>query len=665
MPRLQLLPPATVATTQRQCVQIIDFLMKRGGTLAIDSETTGLDIMRDRVLFWSMATENNRYCFPVSVLPYFEPLFQRRDLTWCMANAKYDMHLFSNHGVRFESPVHDIIVMDAMVDDTRPHGLKEQAWLGYEAHWGEFKELFLDASIVSQTLGLDRKGFQEFKKMSGGDKLLYVYKQQPQMVVDYASCDAFFTLRRWMDLRNELAAEDLATEWFQDFNTLYDYFEVMEVPMTQVLWHMERRGVTIDQDYVKKLDEPMRRGIRGLEEKLHEISGKKFNPDSPEQVSKILYDDAGFGLKKIKYTKGGKSEPKPSTDEKTLKILMERSVGKPAAAFIQTLLDRRKLTKAHGTYVVNLHELLGPDGKIHTKYNQAGARTARFSSSDPNVQNIPQADPKKDPYLLRGAFTASPGNKLVDRDYPQIEFRVAAVHAGETKMLESIRKGWDIHNSNTFLMFGIAYEEVAEAQRKKGAKEKLTNRDLEVLARRHEAKTVGLGTMFGEGVAKMALGIGCDYDRALELRTNFFDTFEKITQLIKRMHEYGHDHGFTYTMLGRKRRLHGINSGVGHLEAKEERQAFNTNIQGSAAELMKLAMLRLHFDPRLEQLGAKLILTVHDELILEAPDEAIHDVEPIMTELMADPMHWGPIQHDYEVPITPDGGSGYRWSEIH
>ncbi len=663
MPRLRLLPPVEEVRSWEACVPVLQYLMQRGGTIAIDTETTGLRILEDKILFWSMATEDRRWCFPVEFIYAFEALFARPDVSWCMANAKYDLHMLRNAGITIAGEVYDIIVMDAMMDDTRPHGLKDQAWLAYEAKWGEFKELFLDPIVVANTLGLDKEEFRKFKKLTGGDKLLYVYNLAPHLVVDYASCDAYFTYMLWQDLVNQLAMEILPVEVVPGFETLYDYFRVLEVPMTRTLWNLERRGVLVDLDYVKKIDEPMRNGIAAATRELIEMVGRQFNPKSSDHLRDILYGAKNFGLKPVKYTKGGKKAAQAGTDEKSLKILMERGKGSPASKFIFKLLELKKLVKLHGTYVKGIHKHLGPDGRIHTRYNQAGARTSRLSSADPNMQNLPRPDPQSDPYGIRGAFISSSGKDLLDGDYPQIEFRVAAVQAGDEKMMDAVRRGWDIHNANTSNMFGIPYEDVASAKKK--SKDQLTPKDVEILGRRNEAKTVGLGTLFGEGPTKMAMQLNISRERAFELKDTFFQTYPDIYENIMFYHGFARENGFTFTMLGRMRRLHRIR---GHLSnnkviAQEERQAYNTGIQGSAAELMKLAMLLVDNDPDFKSLGGELLLTVHDELVGEAPKDTAKDCAEIMSGLMGRPLRWGPLQMEYPVPITPDIGRAHRWNE--
>lgn len=659
MPRLRLLPPVEEVRTWDECASVLLYLEQRGGTIAIDTETTGLKILEDRVLFWSMATEDHRWCFPVEYLFAFDRLFTNKDISWCMANAKYDLHLLRNYGISFAGLVFDIIVMDAMVDDTRPHGLKDQAWLTYEAKWGDFKELFLDPVVVAENLKLDKKAFKEFKKLNGGEKLLYVYGQAPQIVIDYASCDAYFTYLLWQELCDKLASEVLPLDIAPGFNTLFDYFNVLEVPMTRTLWNLERRGVLVDLDYVKKIDEPMRDGIAAATAELHLLAGRTFNPKSTDHLRDILFTERGFGLKPVNYTKGGNRSAQATTDEKALKFLMERSKGGKAGQFIFKLLELKKLVKMHGTYVKGIHKHLGPDGRIHARYNQATARTARLSSSDPNIQNIPSME--KDTYHIRNAFIAPGGMTLLDGDYPQIEFRVAAVQADEPKMMEAVCRGWDIHNANTANMYGVKYEDVAAAKDKE--KKDLTDEDKKLLMLRVRAKTVGLGTLFGEGPTKMGLQIGISTEAAKDMMQTFFDTYPAIRENILFCHGYAMEMGEIFTMLGRMRRLHRIGSPLSDKKiiSQEKRQAYNMHVQGSAAELMKLAMLKVDNDPDFASLGGVLIMSVHDELVSEAPLDTAKDCAEIMKNHMGDPINWGPLKWKYPVPITPDIGSAKRW----
>lgn len=684
MPKFRTLPVAEWADSPKACRPILEYLMDRGGPVAIDTETTGLNVIKDRILFWSLATEERRICLPVEALYSFDPLFRRKDIIWYLANAKYDMHLLANHGVELAGDKWDIVVMDALEDDTRQHGLKEQAKRDFGVNWGEFKDLFISAAYLKDRLNLSQQAFSKFRQMSTGDKLLFVFDEDPDIVIDYATCDAYFTyLLAELRARN-LSLEELPTDMVPGMDTLLDYFKVLEVPLTQVLWDMERYGVRIDLDVVKSLDGPMRDTLRATEFTMDKVVGDlglflinedgsmgpegrrtTFNPKSTAHVADVLFnDDNGFKLKPVKYTDGGSTgRAAASTDEDSLEALLRRRIPDEARQFIDALLKHKSTTKLHGTYIRDLKKKHLVNGRIHCRFNQAGARTGRLSSANPNLQNIPARTElgKK----IREAFVPSPGCSLLVADYPQIEFRIVAVLAGEEGMMEDIRKGWDVHNANTARIYadkGATYEDVAAAKDKK--KDELTDWDKQLLVWRNNAKTAGLGTLYGEGKYKMAADLKIDPSEAGEIQDLFRAKYAAIAAFEQNIKDYSYENGYTFTMLGRKRRLHRIqdqnNPG---LAAAEERQALNTAVQGSGAELLKLAMLRCYHDPELRSLGFQLLINVHDEIVAEAPTENAERAQQRMVELMADPYRWGVIDITYPVPIDPDGSVGANWAE--
>jgi DNA polymerase-1 len=265
--------------------------------------------------------------------------------------------------------------------------------------------------------------------------------------------------------------------------------------------------------------------------------------------------------------------------------------------------------------------------------------------------------------------------KLLGLDYPQIQPRLAAVFAGEEKMLEAIRNGFDLHSANAANMYGpqdprVSYEALQEAKHNKELREKLGRalNDLEVflLKRREAAKTVGLGVLFGEGKTKMAHQLGISVNDAGELIETFFRTYPNIDGLIKDTHAECHLNEYAHTMLGRLRRLHMINNPHNYGKvAGEERAGFNHLIQGSEIEVMKCAMLQIDACPEWHALGGQLALTIHDELLSFAPNDTAQDAFLVKKALMADPLKWGPINITLPVSVDPDGGIGQRWTEVH
>lgn len=674
MPRLRLLPETESFSKDDSVSAVTEYLMQRDRPIAIDTETTGLNKMRDVPLYWSMATEDRRFFFPWEHLSSFDPLFEKRDQVWYLANAKYDAHMVLNRGCELRGRLWDVIVMDSLDDDTRRHGLKDQVWQAYGIKYGEFKELFLDPTRVAEEVGIDRKSFSAFKKESVGDRLEYMYAERPDLVENYATCDAFFTYMLAEDLSRALHNTAVPEVQTPVITNLLEYFEVIEVPLTRTLFGMERRGIKADQEYAKKLDGPLRDAINASLKKMQALLGSGFDPLKKEELREILFGKTGFGLKPIKIT-GNKagvqtstSTPKASVDDASLKILRERlTKGSRARNFLEAYDEWGALYKVWSTYVNSLSRYVHTDGRVHGTINQAVARTSRLSSSDPNLQNIPVRDDKLG---IRGIFCAAKGKILLSRDYPQIEFRVAAALAGEEGLMEAIRKGWDIHSANAARMFAkkhpeVTYNAIELARERKSAKTQLSATDLLSLRCRDAAKIIGLGTMYGEGPRKIAADIGCALNEAQEQIDFFFETCPAIGDLIDEMKAYAHEHGFTHTWLGRLRRLHSINNEHNHgIAAAEDRQAFNTLIQGSSAEMLKLAMLQIDSCVEFKALGAEMVLTVHDELIVECDPSVVDEVGVIMDRIMGDPYRWRGIEITFPLPVTPDGAKGFRWSEL-
>jgi DNA polymerase I-like protein with 3'-5' exonuclease and polymerase domains len=650
-----------------QAPAVLEYLMRRGGRIAIDTETTGLRIMQDRVLYWSMATEDRRWFFPSELLYSFDPLFQRTDIEWYLANAKYDKHILANMGITLKGRSSCIIVMDALEDDTRPHGLKEQSRIAYSVDWGDFKDLFLDPYFVAETLGYDKRTFSAFKNLSVGDKLEWMYADRPDIVQNYATCDSFFTYMRGEDLRARLSNIALPTEVCPNFSYMSDYFYEIEVPLTEALWSMERTGFYVDHEYRKSVDGPLRDGIAAAKADIARTAGRDINPNSAEELRQILFGTTknDFGLPAIRYTKG--DDPKKSTDEKTLNILAARlGPDSSPGRFLAAVLKYRHLTKLHGTYVRKLPDIVHRgDGRVHCRLNQAGARTSRLSSADPNMQNIPI---RNDPFKLRGIFAAPAGRRLIDYDYPQIEFRIAAFLANEEAMMEPIRKGWDIHAANAPRMFareGFTYEDVMAAKQRKENRESPEPRDKHYLTRRDHAKTSGLATLYAQSAASMAKALRISEEEAQGLQDDFANAYPNIAAQVESMRKFAYVNEFTHTMLGRIRRMYKIRNNYNRGSANAEmRQAYNTLVQGTGAEMIKMAILRIHNNKDFQQLGGKLILTVHDELIAEGPADTARDISAVMKQMMADPFKWGPINIDLPIPVDPDGQIGDRWSEL-
>jgi DNA polymerase-1 len=364
-------------------------------------------------------------------------------------------------------------------------------------------------------------------------------------------------------------------------------------------------------------------------------------------------------------TDGGTTGNKqPSTDEDVLQTLADTG-----CAISKMIMVHRKVSKIYGTYVEGILRWVDKDLKIHTTLNQAGTVTGRLSSRDPNLQNLPR--PKGDNFKIREAFTASPGKRLVVADYDQLEMKLMAHFSGDVRMIEAIRSGKDLHCVTVSLMFGERYEEVYAA---KQAKNPSPEQEI-LLMKRQSAKAVGFGLIYGIGPVKLAGQLTEELKRPVDRSEaslnikQYFASFPGVDLFIKETHAACQKREFVQTLLGRKRRLPQINARGGATKdedskgivAEAKRQSVNSIIQGTAADVAKAAMIRCEFDPVLRELGAQLLLQIHDELILEVDDipEKIIATKKRVKEIMEDPFPGFKLS----VPLTTDAKDGYTWTE--
>lgn len=365
--------------------------------IAIDTETTGLVSWRDVPLYWSLAWGDKRVTLNVSILHYFSEVFKDSYKKWIFANAKYDAHILANVGVSIAGQLVDVQVMHALLYEERSHSLKDIAdhILGWR--WKDFQDTFGKIS--------------EKKGVTAESVIRKAERENFSLLVEYAANDAWGTLSAFRELKKQL--EEAQT--YSLYNklppyiiNLWDLFSKVEVPYTKVLWKTERHGIKVNLPYLEKTAPIVKRKIEQLEKDISKAAGTFINPNSPDQLQRLLFDT--LGLKPIKHTKGGKSGVrKPSTDASVLEYYADE------VPLAKMLLNHRELSKFYGTYVTGLHEVADPNGRIHTHFNQDVARTGRLSSSGPNMQNIPTVE--NDEWKIRGAFIAEPGNVLIAADY--------------------------------------------------------------------------------------------------------------------------------------------------------------------------------------------------------------------------------------------------------
>ena len=602
--------------------------------VAIDTETTGLVTWKDVPLYWSLAWGNRRMTLNVSALPYFTEAFADPSKRWIMANAKYDTHILANFNVHIAGKLVDTQVQHALLYEERPHGLKEMNQHLFGWKWQDFQDTFGKITSTFSPTDLIRRAETE----------------NFQLLCEYAANDAWGTLKVYEELSKQLK-NAMTYSLFRSrplhIETLWDLFDKIEVPYTKVLWKNERNGIKVNQQYLDAIAPTAIAEIEDLERAVCKEAGRVINPKSTTQLRDYFFQK--LKVNPLKMSKGGKTGVRsPSVDESFLKHYADQI---PMAAL---LLRHRELSKLHGTYITGLQEKMDPYGRIHTRFNQDVARTGRLSSSDPNLQNIPKSE--NDKWKLRGAFIAEDGWKLSVVDYEQLEMRLLAAASGEVGMIDVIKRGWDIHMGNASMIFNIPYEEIKAA--KKTPEDQLTTRQHECLAARAAAKNIGFGLIYGMGPDKLAHSLGVSRASAETKIKQFKEAYPAVDAFTKEAVEETERTGYAFTILGRRRNVPEIASHRRDERMRGERIAVNTQIQGSAADVVKMAQIMLDRSGIDRRYGARPLLQVHDELMHEIPTPAAEECHREIMEWMQHP-----FPTDLLVPLGVDGKTGGSWLE--
>ena len=654
-------------------------------TVAIDTETTGLKVWKDQVLFWSMAWgEHRRVCMPVDTLPYFQESFGDSTKRWVLANAKFDMHMLANSQVYLAGDCVDTQVMHALLHEEESHSLKDMAKQVLGWRWTDFFDTFKPIMVpdASKTPRLLKSGTlnQPTRKESIQEMLMRCYHTDLPKLVDYASNDAYGTLRVYDTLKAELertAIYSLYPEWLP---TMAHLFFLTEAPFTRVLWNCERNGVFVNQEYLQQVRGPMWTEHEQLRREMQSLWTQaggtgEFNPNSVQQIREYFF--SLLGLKALMFTKGGKSGVKsPSVDKGFLEHYEHDS--RMAAC---TLRDR-KLMKLIGTYIDGGEEHYDPYSRVHTRFNQDVARTGRLSSSNPNLQNIPT--PEKDKFQLRGAFQATPGtgNVLIVGDYEQLEMRLLACATvtdnnpeGAKEMIQIFLDGKDIHMGNAAMVYGpivkrqhgwdLTYEFLKEAKKIDGqVKEgKLdasarTERVMLALEKRNHIKSVGFGLNYGMKENKLARQLGISKEEAKAIIDAYLGTYPAVSEFYDTAIQETRLTGFSFTLLGRRRFHPSISSPNALDRWSEERKCVNNQIQGTAADAVRLAMLKCSKANLEYKYGCRMLLQIHDELMFECPGETAEEAKAEIKEIMQHP-----FPTDLIVPLTVSIGIGSSWNK--
>ena len=432
----------------------------------------------------------------------------------------------------------------------------------------------------------------------------------------FAAEDADLTFRLYQLFAPQLKKENLE-----------DLFFKVEMPLLKVLAKMELEGISLDKNWLAQESIDLENDLRNLEKKIFELSGEEFNMNSPKQLGEVLFEKMQLDPK-AKKTKSGQY----ATGEDILQKLSSKH------EIIQHILEYRTYQKLKSTYVDALPlQIDKDDHRVHTNFSQTTAATGRLSSLNPNLQNIPIRTLRGQ--QIRGAFVANPGNKLIAADYSQIELRLIAAISEEENMIKAFQNGEDIHASTASKLFNIPLEEVTKTQRS-------------------QAKTVNFGILYGQGAFGLAEQTGLSRTEAKEMIANYFETYPKLKKYMAEQVVKAQEMGYVETILNRKRHLKDINSANFVVKAHAERNAVNAPIQGSAADVIKLAMIKIDEKFTEKNLKTKMLLQVHDELVFEAPEEEVELVSELIKKEMES-------AYTTTVPLLVEVGVGNNWLEAH
>ena len=571
--------------------------------VAIDTETTDTEPMKAKLVGMSFSeAENRAYYVPVppneeevrKIVEAFKPLFENEDILKVGQNIKYDMIVLSQYGADVKGPLFDTMLAHYVLQPELRHNMDYLAEI-----YLHYKTIHIDELIGPK--GKNQKNMRDL---------------DPADVYKYACEDADVTLKLYRILKEELKKYGVE-----------DLFYNIEMPLVPVLVNMESNGVLIDTESLKQTSVQFTKRMGDIEHEIYALAGMEFNISSPKQVGDILFDKLHL-MEKPKKTKTGQYV----TNEEILQSLRNKHeiVGK--------ILDYRGLKKLLGTYVDALPLLINPKtGRIHTSFNQAVTATGRLSSSDPNLQNIPIRD--EDGKEIRKAFIPDPGCEFFSADYSQIELRIMAHLSGDANMIEAFQHGYDVHAATSSKIYKVPIEEVTKDMRRK-------------------AKTANFGIIYGISVFGLAERMNVERKEAKELIDGYFETYPQIQDYIEKSKQFAKAHGYVETVFHRKRYLPDINSHNATVRGYAERNAVNAPIQGSAADIIKVAMARIYQRLKSNNLKTKLLLQVHDELNFSVPTEEKALVEKIVSEEM---------EHAYlmKVPLKVEFGWGENWLEAH
>ena len=587
---------------EEEMLKIRDFFLTNE-ILSLDTETTSTSAIDAELVGLSFAVkEFEAFYVPVpaereealKIVNIFKPLYEDPNILKVGQNLKYDLEVLRNYNVQLQGPMWDTMIAHYLIQPELRHNMDYMAEI-----YLNYKTIHID-----ELIGPKGKNQRSMRDLS------------PTLVYEYAAEDADVTLR----LKNKLEPE---LKKFGCEKLFYD----IEMPLMPVLAEMEMNGVCLDVDSLKETSTILTNRMNEIEKRIYELAGQSFNIASPKQVGEILFDKLKI-VEKAKKTKTGQYV----TSEEVLQQLRNKH------EIVSDILEHRGLKKLIGTYIDALPKLINPrTGHIHTSFNQTVTATGRLSSSDPNLQNIPIRG--EDGKEIRKAFVPEPGCLFFSADYSQIELRVMAHLSNDPQMIAVFRDGKDLHAATAANIYKKPIEEVTRDERTK-------------------SKRANFGIIYGITVFGLAERLDISRDEAKQLIDGYFATFPDVHDYMEQAKQTARQQGYVTTLFGRRRYLPDINSQNATVRGFAERNAINAPIQGTAADIIKVAMIRIYQRFKAEGIRSKMILQVHDELNFSVYPEEKERVEAIVLEEMqrAFPLN---------VPLVADSGFGENWLEAH
>jgi DNA polymerase-1 len=590
----------TIESEQEQEL-LLEWLLQQD-SVCFDTETTGLDELTVELVGIAFSwKEGTGYYLPFpedrlaceTKLAYLKPFFENSKIEKIGHNLKYDIKVLQQYGLEVQEPIFDTMIAHYLINPDMRHNMDVLA----ETYLG------YKPQPISELIG--KKGIYQ-----GSMRHVPLEKQK-----EYAVEDADITLQLKNHFTKELATQEVV-----------DLFHKIELPLVRVLASMESAGIRIDVDYLNELAKQFKEETLVLEERIYEQAGERFNLASPKQLGPILFDKLKL-VDKPKKTKTGQY----STAEDVLSYLAKDHT------IISDILEWRSIIKLSNTYIEALPQQVNPNSnRVHTIYNQAVAATGRLSSNYPNLQNIPIRT--KRGRSVRKAFVPyDDDHVLLAADYSQIELRVIASLSGDTEMQEAFTKGEDIHASTAAKVFNVSLDEVTREQR-------------------GQAKTVNFGIIYGVSAFGLSNQTNLSRSESKALIDAYYETYPQLKAYMHQQVDFARENGYVETVLGRRRYLKDINSQNAVVRGASERNAVNAPIQGSAADIIKIAMLRIH--KKLDRFSSKMLLQVHDELVFDAKKSELDELKAMIKTEMEQ-------AYSLNVPLVVDVGTGNNWLEAH